>query len=144
MTKAERERAIAEALEWMTEEDGKFPGWMIDPMLERVLLDSTLIMYPQIRLIPVLANFRMHWYPRGATKPHIWRRRWQNWVKGGAEWDPLISGESREPRGNRRPATGDRDFVRPPSPVPRPSSHPVAVGEVVQAELAKMKRLVGS
>jgi hypothetical protein len=152
MTKAERERLIEWGLQWMMEEPDKFPGWAIDPKIERVLLDSILTIYPEIRLVAVLAAFRMHWYPHGAAKPHIWRRRLQNWVKAGAEWDPMITGVSRgtrddggrtreEGRGTRDEGRG-RPFRRPVVPSSsRPSGEPVAVGDVVKAELAKMRRL---
>ena len=156
MTKAEREARIAEAIEWMREDGGKLPGWGEDRMaaedkLATALLESLLLAYPQINLIAILAACRVHWMTRGPTTPRAWCRRIQNWVKGGAEWDPLISGRPRStpacPESAGRdhgPRTADRKIPGAQRSVVsgQLSSGPVPAADVVKGELAKMKRLV--
>ena len=152
MTKAERDLRIAEAVEWMREDGGKFPGWGEDRLAKTdkvasALLEALLLAHPEIRLIPALAACRAHWIARGPTSRKAWCARIQNWAKQGAEWDPLISGKARD--NNRQQATqgvpGSRQETRrslPAATCQLPAREPgelTSAGDVAQAELRKIK-----
>jgi len=93
VNRAEREQTIAEALAWMQEDGGKFPGWAVDPTVDRVVFDSSLIIYPEMKLIPALADFRARWFSKGKASPKIWRGRFRRWLQAGARrGDPLVIG----------------------------------------------------
>lgn|SRR5574341_237776 len=157
MTKADREARIAEAIEWMREDGGKFPGWGEDKLAKadkvaNALLESLLLAYPNIRLVPVLAACRAHWIARsGPATRKAWCARIQNWAKTGAEWDPLITGrprsvesaqsiasiESQPCRTQRTPHTQQTQRTQ------QTQQTPVAAGDVVKGELAKIKERLG-
>jgi hypothetical protein len=154
MTKAERDQRIGEAIEWMREDGGKFPGWGEDRLgkedkVASALLEALLLAHPEIRLIPALAACRAHWIARGPTTRKAWCARIQNWAKQGAEWDPLISGAKRIAQSAERPGS---DAKRPPGRNPirggahAPSAQPIRpqaeltpARETVQKELAKIR-----
>jgi hypothetical protein len=160
MTKAERDLRIGEAIEWMREDGGKFLGWGEDRLgkedkVASALLESLLLAYPAIRLIPALAACRAHWIARGPTTRKVWCARIQNWAKQGAEWDPLISGAKREAPAERQAQSGKRiesDATRsapcamPKAPCAQPT-RPVGdltpAGEIARGELAKIREKLG-
>ncbi len=106
MNKLERERIITEALEWMQEDGGRFPGWVVDLRIDRALLESAVFMCPQIQLIPTLAALRAHWFERGEASAKIWRKRFRRWLDFGLRrGDPLIVGPAAPGPGS--PGLGD-------------------------------------
>jgi len=147
MTKAERDQKIGEAIEWMREDGGKFPGWGEDRLAKEdkvasALLEALLLAHPEIRLIPALAACRAHWIARGPTTRKAWCARIQNWAKQGAEWDPLITGLQRQAQSGKRIAS-DPDAMRHAPCATRAPAEPVAAGDVVKGELAKIKERLG-
>ena len=125
MVKAERERIVAEALEFVAEMP--FPGWTIDKKVDGALLESYLVVYPNVRLVPMLAAMRARWYPEGKATPKTWRARLRNWLKMGVKYDdPLVVGQRAEGTGER--AGGPSEAVRR---APRPVRSP----EAKEAEL---------
>lgn len=101
MTKAERERAIAEAMEFLTEDPDRFPGWAVDEKLDSVLFRCILEIHPRANLRAGLASMRVHWVVKspGPAKSKQWRARTRNWFGPRKGWDPLIGGiEGRDPR----------------------------------------------
>jgi len=147
MTKAERDQQIGEAIEWMREDGGKFPGWGEDRLAKAdkvasALLEALLLAHPQIRLIPALAACRAHWIARGPTTRKAWCARIQNWAKQGAEWDPLISGAKREAQSAERPAPNAMRHAPCAQPT-RPAGELTSAGDVAQAELRKIKERLG-
>jgi len=154
MTKAERDQKIGEAIEWMCEEGflpevmgkkaagtlAKFPGWMWDEKVARVLLEAAVLSHPEIQLIPCLANMRANWIHLGPASARAWAVRWRNWIRN--EWDPFVSGVRGQGSGDRDQGSEVRDQrsgPRTPAPDPRPLA---PARETVQGELEKMKRLV--
>ncbi len=143
-TKAERDARVAEALDWM-QEDGllpaamgkraagslaKFPGWTWDEATARALLESSLVAYPELRLLPCLADFRMRWIPKGPASRQGWMARWRNWLRKGTQFgDPLVVGRITN---DHQPQTIDHG---PSSIVNRRSSATATSREGKEAEL---------
>ena len=99
MTKGEQARAIEEAMSWMRDGvdpggDGtRFPGWKWDPKAVRMLFDASLTAYPNLQLLQALADFQIHWIPRGTVPTGTWIRRWRSWLKQGIKiGDPMVVG----------------------------------------------------
>jgi hypothetical protein len=124
-----RARRVAEALEWLQEDGGKFPGWVVDPRVDGALLESYLLIYPQLAVIPALADMRTRWLPQGKATTKAWRARLRNWLKCGVRFgDPLVVGPRPSP--TPRPAMGG------PGPgvraIPRPPAGPTVAAETVR------------
>jgi hypothetical protein len=155
MTKAERDLRIAEAIEWMLEEGflpevmgkkaagtlAKFPGWVWDEKIARVLLEAAVLSHPQIQLVPCLANMRANWIHLGPASARAWAGRWRNWIKN--DWDPLVSGHPRDAETRGQGDKGTRGAESPPHRVSPSPCQSVAAGEVVMGELAKIKERLG-
>jgi len=151
MNKAERDLRIAEAIEWMCEDGflpevmgkkaagtlAKFPGWMWDEKVARVLLEAAVLSHPEIQLIPCLANMRANWIHLGPASARAWAVRWRNWIKN--EWDPLVSGKAREDSKQQAAGSGQRAPISASCNLPPASSN----DELRRAELAKVKDKLG-
>lgn len=163
MTRADRDRAVQAALDWLIEDGltptgelAKFPGWAWDEKVARAVLDSSLVVYPRLALIPALAALRMHWVPAGPASAKAWYARWRNWLRLGAQkWgDPLVGASAGAratangpPIADSRPTTDDRGrptAVGGQGVVGRQSeAAPVPLSEVARAEIARIKRMGG-
>ena len=118
----------------------KFPGWMWDEKVARVLLEAAVLSHPEIQLIPCLANMRANWIHLGPASARAWAVRWRNWIKN--EWDPLVSGVQRQAQSAKR-IESDATRHAPCAQPTRPSGELAPARETVQGELAKIKEKLG-
>jgi hypothetical protein len=99
LTKGEQAKEIDEAIAWMRDGvdpggDGtRFLGWKWDMKAVQTLFEASLMAYPGLQLLRALADFQIHWIPRGPAPAKTWIRRWPSWLKQGVKiGDPMVVG----------------------------------------------------
>jgi len=143
--------------------DAEFAGWTVDDEIDGPLLLIETRKIPTLRLEPAILDFIGYWlskdrsaWPKGARG---WRQAVRNWMNNAvrfASWYAVAvapaTDEGRPTRDdgrgmtNERRRTRDDSSFRPSSPRPssaHPSAEPVACGEIVKSEMAKIKAIMG-
>jgi len=133
--------------------DAEFAGWVLDDEVDGPLLLIETRKNPQLRLEAAILDFVGYWMTRERLyRPKAsrgWRQAVRNWMNNAVRFGSWYAVSEQERSSVRpfdrstvpkSPEPPNRRTAEPPNAIVR---DPVACGEIVKAELERMKKLVG-
>ena len=129
--------------------DAEFAGWAVDDEVDGPLLLIETRKNPQLRLEAAILDFGGYWMTRERRDwpkaSRGWRQAVRNWMNNAVRFGSWYAVAPAIDDGGRKMDDG-RHVTRPSSSrpsSPRPPAEPVACGEIVKSEMAKIKALMG-
>jgi len=136
--------------------DAEFAGWTVEDEVDGPLLLIETRKNPQLRLEAAILDFVGYWMTRERRDwpkaSRGWRQAVRNWMNNAVRFGSWYAVAPAARTGDGRPTTDERrrtrddSSPRASSPRPscaRPSAEPVACGEIVKSEMAKIKAIMG-